>query len=78
MLYDIPGRTGTPIETKTLIELADHARIVAVKDAKGLKMVPYKMLDLMKEPKVRPDEPYRILRSLEYDAVEIDPREMFL
>ena len=35
MLYDIPGRTGTPIETKTLIELADHARIVAVKDAKG-------------------------------------------
>lgn len=36
MLYDIPGRTGTPIETKTIIELADHARIVAVKDAKGL------------------------------------------
>ncbi|MBM2807329.1 MAG: dapA [Cutibacterium acnes] len=36
MLYDIPGRTGTTIETKTLIELADHARIVAVKDAKGL------------------------------------------
>lgn len=36
MLYDIPGRTGTPIETKTLIELADRARIVAVKDAKGL------------------------------------------
>ena len=36
MLYDIPGRTGTPIETKTLIELADHPRIVAVKDAKGL------------------------------------------
>lgn len=36
MLYDIPGRTGTPIETKTLIELANHARIVAVKDAKGL------------------------------------------
>mgnify|MGYP001508056055 FL=1 len=36
MLNDIPGRTGTPIETKTLIELADHPRIVAVKDAKGL------------------------------------------
>ena len=53
-------------------------RIMIVKDARGLKMVPYKMLDLMKEPKVRPDEPYRILRSLEYDAVEIDPRELFL
>jgi hypothetical protein len=36
------------------------------------------MLDLMKEPKVRPDEPYRIQRSLEYGSVEIDPRELFL
>jgi 4-hydroxy-tetrahydrodipicolinate synthase len=35
MLYDIPGRTGTPIETETLVRLADHDRIVAVKDAKG-------------------------------------------
>lgn len=35
MLYDIPGRTGTPIETDTLLRLAEHDRIVAVKDAKG-------------------------------------------
>ena len=35
MLYDIPGRTGTPIATETLIQLARHPRIVAVKDAKG-------------------------------------------
>jgi 4-hydroxy-tetrahydrodipicolinate synthase len=35
MLYDIPGRTGTPIETQTLIALAKHPQIVAVKDAKG-------------------------------------------
>jgi 4-hydroxy-tetrahydrodipicolinate synthase len=35
MLYDIPGRTGVPIETETLVRLADHDRIVAVKDAKG-------------------------------------------
>jgi len=35
MLYDIPGRTGTPIATDTLIRLADHPRILAVKDAKG-------------------------------------------
>jgi 4-hydroxy-tetrahydrodipicolinate synthase len=35
MLYDIPGRTGVPIETETLLRLADHPRIVAVKDAKG-------------------------------------------
>jgi 4-hydroxy-tetrahydrodipicolinate synthase len=36
MLYDIPHRSGVPIETATLIELARHSRIVAVKDAKGL------------------------------------------
>ncbi|MCW2645748.1 MAG: 4-hydroxy-tetrahydrodipicolinate synthase [Pseudonocardiales bacterium] len=34
-LYDIPGRSGTAIQTETLIELAGHERIVAVKDAKG-------------------------------------------
>jgi 4-hydroxy-tetrahydrodipicolinate synthase len=35
MLYDIPHRTGTAIETETLLRLAEHPRIVAVKDAKG-------------------------------------------
>jgi 4-hydroxy-tetrahydrodipicolinate synthase len=35
MLYDIPGRTGTPIATETLLRLAEHERIIAVKDAKG-------------------------------------------
>jgi 4-hydroxy-tetrahydrodipicolinate synthase len=35
MLYDIPGRSGVPIETETLVRLADHPRIRAVKDAKG-------------------------------------------
>jgi 4-hydroxy-tetrahydrodipicolinate synthase len=35
MLYDIPVRTGTPINTDTLCRLAEHERIVAVKDAKG-------------------------------------------
>jgi 4-hydroxy-tetrahydrodipicolinate synthase len=35
ILYDIPGRTGTPIRTESLIQLAAHPRIVAVKDAKG-------------------------------------------
>jgi 4-hydroxy-tetrahydrodipicolinate synthase len=34
MLYDIPGRTAVPIETETLVRLAQHPRIVAVKDAK--------------------------------------------
>jgi 4-hydroxy-tetrahydrodipicolinate synthase len=34
MLYDIPGRTATPIATDTLKRLAQHERVVAVKDAK--------------------------------------------
>jgi 4-hydroxy-tetrahydrodipicolinate synthase len=35
MLYDIPGRSGIPITTESLLELAAHPRIAAVKDAKG-------------------------------------------
>jgi 4-hydroxy-tetrahydrodipicolinate synthase len=35
MVYDIPGRTGIPIHTQTLLRMAVHPRIVAVKDAKG-------------------------------------------
>jgi 4-hydroxy-tetrahydrodipicolinate synthase len=35
LLYDIPGRTGTPIASETLVRLAEHPRIVGVKDAKG-------------------------------------------
>lgn len=35
MLYDVPARTGIAIEAPTLIELAGHPRIRAIKDAKG-------------------------------------------
>ena len=35
MLYDIPPRSAVPIEVETLVRLAEHPRIVAVKDAKG-------------------------------------------
>ncbi|MGW1281587.1 4-hydroxy-tetrahydrodipicolinate synthase [Streptomyces tsukubensis] len=35
MLYDIPGRSGVPIDTETVVRLAEHPRIVANKDAKG-------------------------------------------
>jgi len=35
MLYDIPGRVGVAIATDTMQRLAEHPRIVAVKDAKG-------------------------------------------
>jgi 4-hydroxy-tetrahydrodipicolinate synthase len=35
IIYDIPSRTGTAVATDTLVRLAEHPRIVAVKDAKG-------------------------------------------
>jgi 4-hydroxy-tetrahydrodipicolinate synthase len=35
MLYDIPGRTGVAIEPDTIVRLAAHPNIVALKDAKG-------------------------------------------
>jgi 4-hydroxy-tetrahydrodipicolinate synthase len=34
ILYDIPARSGVPIATETLVRLAEHERIIAVKDAK--------------------------------------------
>ncbi|MEO6827604.1 MAG: 4-hydroxy-tetrahydrodipicolinate synthase [Microbacteriaceae bacterium] len=35
MMYDIPGRTGIPIMYETILRLAKHPNILAVKDAKG-------------------------------------------
>jgi 4-hydroxy-tetrahydrodipicolinate synthase len=35
IVYDIPGRTGRRVERPTMVELAAHERIVAVKDAVG-------------------------------------------
>lgn len=35
MVYDVPARTGVAMDSATLVELANHPRIGAVKDAKG-------------------------------------------
>ena len=35
LIYDIPARTGVAVATDTLVRLAEHPRIVGVKDAKG-------------------------------------------
>lgn len=35
LIYDIPSRSGTAVDTGTLIALAEHERIVGVKDAKA-------------------------------------------
>jgi 4-hydroxy-tetrahydrodipicolinate synthase len=35
MVYDIPGRSGVPINNDTMLQLAQHPKIIANKDAKG-------------------------------------------
>ncbi|PRZ15556.1 4-hydroxy-tetrahydrodipicolinate synthase [Nesterenkonia sandarakina] len=35
MVYDIPGRTGIPIATETILKLAEHPHIMSLKDAKN-------------------------------------------
>ncbi|GLY13627.1 4-hydroxy-tetrahydrodipicolinate synthase [Kineosporia rhizophila] len=35
MLYDVPARTGLALSPATIVELAAHPRIQAIKDAKG-------------------------------------------
>ncbi|SIQ92503.1 4-hydroxy-tetrahydrodipicolinate synthase [Alkalispirochaeta americana] len=35
MVYNIPGRTGKNIETDTLVRMANHPNIVAIKEASG-------------------------------------------
>jgi HD-GYP domain-containing protein (c-di-GMP phosphodiesterase class II) len=70
------GEVGIVIAQNPLRRL--QPRVMVVKDAKGYENRPYKMLDLAKEPKATPDEIYRIRHTLEYDAIKVDPRELFL
>lgn len=44
MLYDIPGRSAAEIATPTLVALAEHPNIAAVKDAKGDLMASARVL----------------------------------
>lgn len=52
-------------------------RVMVVLDAQGHPIRPHKILDLDKDPKMRPDEPYRIRRTMEQTKLQIDPRELF-
>ena len=36
VLYNVPGRTASNVEAATTLELAEHPRIIAVKEASGL------------------------------------------
>ena len=70
------GEIGIVIAQNPLRRL--QPRVMVVKDAKGYENKPYKMLDLSREPKATAEEVYRIRRTLEYDAIQVDPKELFL
>jgi HD-GYP domain-containing protein (c-di-GMP phosphodiesterase class II) len=53
-------------------------RVMVVLDAKGAPVRPHKILDLDRDPKVTPDEPYKIRRTMEQTKVVLDPREFFM
>ncbi len=53
-------------------------RVVVIRDDKGNALRPQKLLDLSRSPKATPEEPYRILRTLEQGAVSVRSEELFM
>ena len=53
-------------------------RVMVIRDPQGNPLLPHKLLDLAREPKAKPDEPYRILGALEHGTVPFDADELFL
>lgn len=70
------GEVGIVI-TRNLVRRL-KPRVMVVLDAAGNPMHPHKILDLDKDPKITPEEPYRIRRTLEQSKVRVDPRELFI
>jgi HD-GYP domain-containing protein (c-di-GMP phosphodiesterase class II) len=70
------GEIGVVYAQNTVRRL--QPRVMIVQDAQHNRLIPYKMLDLMKGPKATATEAYKIVRTLEYDTVKIDSREFFL
>jgi HD-GYP domain-containing protein (c-di-GMP phosphodiesterase class II) len=70
------GETGLVI-TQNLVRRL-KPRVMIVLDAKGNPMRPHKILDLDRDPKWTPEEPYRVKRTLEQTRLKVDPKELFL
>jgi len=70
------GETGLVI-TQNLVRRL-KPRVMIVLDAKGNPMRPHKILDLDRDPKWAPEEPYRIKRTLEQTKLQVDPKELFI
>lgn len=70
------GEVGVVIAQN--LEKRLQPRIMVVRDAAGHPLRPQKLLDLSKSPKVNPEEPYRIRRTLEYGKANISRNDLFL
>ena len=53
-------------------------RVMVVLDASGNPLRPQKILDLDRDPKVSPEETYRIRRTLEQGKLKVDPKDLLL
>jgi HD-GYP domain-containing protein (c-di-GMP phosphodiesterase class II) len=53
-------------------------RVMVIRDAKGIELRPQKLLDLSRSPKATPEEPYRILRTLEQGRVQVRSDQLFM
>ena len=70
------GEVGVVIAQN--LEKRLQPRIMVVRDAAGNALRPQKLLDLSKSPKVNPEEPYRIRRTLEYGKANISRGDLLL
>ena len=53
-------------------------RVMVVRDAQGALLRPQKLLDLAKLPKLTPEEPYRIRRTLEYGRAGVSAKDVMM
>lgn len=70
------GEVGVVISQNMAKRL--QPRVMVVRDAKGAMLRPQKLLDLAKLPKLTPDEPYRIRRTLEYGRAGVSARDVMM
>jgi HD-GYP domain-containing protein (c-di-GMP phosphodiesterase class II) len=70
------GEIGIVIAQNTEKRL--QPRVMVIRDASGNALRPQKLLDLSRDPKMSPDESYRIRRTLEYGKVRVTVESIFM
>lgn len=70
------GEIGVVIAQNLVRRLQPRVMVILDKDWKPVQ--PQKILDLLKEPRASADEPYRIRRTMQADALPMDLREYLL